>query len=738
MTPAARAFLRPGGVLFALILALAAPAAAVAAPTVFWFNDPVGPDETVLVTGADLDSVTAVSIARIADAGAETEIPILQQNKLSLKLVVPAEFAPGIFRVTLRHAEGNLILRVNLPAVYWTEGNLGDAASPGGRVQIFGRDIVRRAERARLQLVPPTTGPAIDATLDGGGLWRAAFRLPERLTLGAYRLRLSNGDGGDDEWLDAGTLDIRAAAPAPASRFDVRAFGAIGDGKFDNLQAFGKAMDAASRDGGGIVFIPRGRYLMSAGLVIPPGIVLRGERIDLVNLVWPDFTNPPDSLIKGAARFAVEDLTVYASNHLHIISGGFASGEFPARDAGDIAVRRVRIRASAYRGLMDPQATFRRMEDFRRIFPRALAPASIRLSGVRLEVTDCDVLGSGISLFLFKASDAIVSGNVFNNGRNGYYSIMGSKRVIFENNLVTAADLQASGGGIATVSNWVSESENVFVGGNTFKAIYGWDREAMTTDGPGGYYYGHAESAAPDRLSLSDDWKGTQVSPSWTGALVMVVGGRGTGQHARIRDTQKPGPTIAGMVLTLDRPLSVDLDASSVITVAQAQQNYLVIGNSFEDTGVAAQSFGTAIGHVIAGNRATRSSGFFAVGLDYGHFQPSWQVQLLDNRIIEGNVYRAGPPREDLSEEAAVGILAYQAAKTPGAPPLARAIIIRGNRLEQDAHVEVKGFSPASPGVRDVVIEANTIGPSRIGLRVDAGVAYWLGRRNTIEPRITR
>ena len=113
-------------------------------------------------------------------------------------------------------------------------------------------------------------------------------------------------------------------------------------------------------------------------------------------------------------------------------------------------------------------------------------------------------------------------------------------------------------------------------------------------------------------------------------------------------------------------------------------------------------------------------------------------MQLLDNRIIEGNVYRAGPPREALSEEAAVGVHAYQTETKPGGPPLARAIIIRGNQLEQDAHIELKGFSQASPGIRDVVVEANSIGPSRVGLQVDGGVASLLARRNAIKPRIGR
>ena len=35
-----------------------------AEPTIFWFNDPVGPDETVLVSGSALDEVISASVAR--------------------------------------------------------------------------------------------------------------------------------------------------------------------------------------------------------------------------------------------------------------------------------------------------------------------------------------------------------------------------------------------------------------------------------------------------------------------------------------------------------------------------------------------------------------------------------------------------------------------------------------------------------------------------------------------------
>jgi hypothetical protein len=711
-----------------------------AQPTIFWFNDPVGPDETVLVTGADLNEVKSATVARIHDQGStstpeeETSVAVLQANPLSLKFVIPKQFTPGIYRFTLAYGEGSLTGRVNLPTIYWTQGNLGEAVSPAGWIQVFGRNIIRRSDRAKLLLQPEAGGAPAAAVLTKGDMWRGAFRIPDQLPFGHYRLRLFNGDGGDSEWVDAGSIAVRAPDPEPSQSFDVRAYGAVGDGKVDSTRAINAAIDAASHSGGGTVYFPHGRYLVSDRLVIPPNVKIRGERTDLVNLVWPEFPGLAPVLLEGTSRFSIEDVTIYASNHAQVISGGFSSLGMQLPDATDIAVRRVRIRASAFRGQMDPEATVQRMNDFRRIFPDG-APDTIRLSGNRIEVSDCDILGSGHSLRLFKATNAVVSGNILNNGRYGTYSLLGSRQVIFENNLVTAADLQGTGGGVNTLSRYVTASENTFIGGNTFKALYGWDREAVTTDGPAGYYFGHAESMGSNGLSLLDAPNPYPATPDWAGAIVMVVNGRGAGQYGRVTAFEGKPPK---MSITLDRALQVPLDGTSEITVAQARQNYLIIGNSFEDTGVAAQSFGTALGHVIAENRSNRTSGFAAIGLSYDHFQPSWRIQILDNHILEGNVYRAGPDRTVFSNEASIFIRGNQTATAAGRPPLVQGVIVRGNRLDQDAHIEVTGFSAASPGVRDVIVEANTIGASRVGLLVDRGVASWLGRRNVVDRHIPK
>lgn len=725
--------------IIALALSALIVASAAAQPSMFWFNDPVGPDETVIVTGAELDTVTAINVSRVADGSAPTEpavprsVELLQQNAQSVKFVVPKEFAKGIYRFTLEYPKGKMSARLNLPTVYWAQTARGDIVSPGGVVQLFGRNIVRRSETAKLALIPETGGQPVMVPASSGGLWCGSFAVPEALPLGDYRLRLSNGDGGDQDFVDAGRIHVVAAAAETRPSFNVRDYGAIGDGIVNSAFAIRAAVDAAQQAGGGTVYLPRGRYLMTGMLILPPGVSLKGERTDIVNLVWQDAENPPEALIAGTTNFAIEDLTIYASRHGPIVTGGFLKDQ-PLPQASDIAIRRVRIRASAFRGHLTPLQTYQRMFYLEQHYGQYLD--TIRLTGNRLTVSDCDLVGSGRALFLLKATNAVVSGNVLNNGRFGWYSITGSSRVIFERNVVSAADLEGSGGSLNNLWPDVTGSENVIFDHNTFKSIYGWDREAVGTDGGGGFYFGPATSLAPDRLSLTGPANEQVIATTWVGAIVMVADGQGAGQFARVARFDPAGDD-KPMSVTLDRKLAVNLDATSVVTVVQMHQNYLVVDNTFEDVGVATVFYGTGLNHVLAGNVSVRSGGFFTRGMFYHHFQPNWQVQILNNRITEGNTYQAGPDRTTASGEALIAVQAVRPQAYMKQPPLVRGVIVRSNRMDEDSHIEVTGVSPAFPGIRDVVVEDNVIAASRAGLVIDRGVLLTTERHNTVN-RIPR
>ncbi len=72
-------------------------------------------------------------------------------------------------------------------------------------------------------------------------------------------------------FLTAATL--HAAEPGV---FNVRDFGARGDGQTDDTAAFQKALDAAGAAGGGTVFAPRGNYRFAGRLNVPDAVTLRG------------------------------------------------------------------------------------------------------------------------------------------------------------------------------------------------------------------------------------------------------------------------------------------------------------------------------------------------------------------------------------------------------------------------------------------------------------------------------
>jgi hypothetical protein len=499
-------------------------------------------------------------------------------------------------------------------------------------------------------------------------------------------------------------------APAeawPERQFNVRDFGAVGDGRADDTAAVQKALEMAGQ-GGGVVYLPRGRYQLTAAVTIPRGVRLRGERREWVSVFWPDMDAPPEALLRGSNHFGLENLTLYASNYRHLVVGDLeptAAGE-----PGHVRIDRVTIRAVRYRGHLQPEQIDQRYREALKLE----SGDTLRLGGDDIVITDSDIYGSGRALYLQQPRGAYVARNHFYNGRGGWYCLSGVDGVIFEDNAITGADLAATGGGINTLGH-MAYSQNVYFARNTLSLMHGWDREAMTSDGPGGYYYGGVQAAGAQALTLTGPPVEQAGPPQrWRGAGVFVLGGRGMGQFAQVRDVQ-------GATVQLDRPWQVAPDATSVLTITPIQQNYLFIDNSFTDAGVAVQLYGTSVNHVVAGNRSTRTAGFLNQGMWYHHYQPSWYCQFLVNDILEGNVYRGGPNNTLLGSEAFIGTRGLQ--RAPNTAPLALASILRGNHLHADAHLEVSGGNDAAaPGVRDVIVENNRVENADVGLIISPGV----------------
>ena len=713
-----------------LVLLALFVAPALGAPQIFWASDPVQPGEAALLIGDDFGNHPQIKLTPLNDVPNSTPGPVkrmktgtnvkpLQASDQSVKFLVPTQFKSGIYEVSITNGNKTAVGLLNAPTVYWAQGDQGISAAPGGWIRIFGRCIGQKPASAILQMTSATT--SLRLTAEASTEWESRFAVPTDLKPGVYDLHLYNGSGDASAWSPAGQLEIKVAEVWPDQQFNIRNFGATGNGTDDDTQAVLSAIKAAGDQGGGVVFFPRGRYLLKEPLILSRFVTLRGERRDLVNLFWPDTEQPPFALIQGSNHFALEDLTLYASNYKHLIAGDLQAST--SGEPGYVRIQRVTARADAYRGRLKPQQVDQRFRDSLKLSTGG--GDTLRLGGEHLVITDNDLYGSGRALHLSKPRGAYVARNQFYNGRWGWYCLSGVDGLIFEDNQITGADLMSTGGGINNLGG-TAYSQNVFFSRNKLSLMHGWDREAMTSDAGYGFYYGPIHEATSTTIILAATPVGNPLKMNgWKGTGVFILGGKGMGQFARIDH-------LDGDVVHLSHPWKVLPDESSIITITMLQQNYLFIDNEFSDAGVALQYYGTSINHVAAGNQSIRTAGFYNSGRWYRHYQPSWYCQFFGNQILEGNVYRGGANNALLSGEAFLGTLGLQ--KPPNTAPLALAAIHRRNHLHSNAHLQITGGgNPAAPGTRDVIVENNVVENTDTGLLIDAGVVGVLEHGNVFK-----
>lgn len=692
--------------------------AALAAPTVFWVSDPVRPDETVVLLTEGASAASTVEAVRLADGkvrapGTPAALPAkwstikpLQAARQCVKVVLPADWQPGVFAVRVR--EGNASSSVafaNTPDPWWLQGDEGQHSTPGGWVRVFGKCLRLDAQPAQLVL---RDSRGTDATLKLTQVttWALGGNLPATLQPGEYEVFVHNGCGGDLTWKSAGKLNV---IPPVAWKTDI--FTVAGEGEQnDTDKTLRAALKQAEDNGGGVVYLPRGTYDVKGQLVIPSHTVLRGEGMGLVSLHWPDYEAPPDSLVV-ANDCAIEDLSLYCRNHLRVITNEPVSER--------LRLKRVRIRANAFFMALGPGETFRG-----RTAPKKISEGYVlRLTGRNYQVTDCDLWGSGAVLSIDPHS--------FTGQRGPWYGVISRNRIaygatghlfenadclIFEGNDVMGRGTCAGGNGISTY--WNNFSRHIYYAGNHVHDLYGVDREMMTLDGDGVAYFGTAQ-AHGNRLTLDSDPVFRDYAPTphtdYRGAVVYILDGTGAGQYRTVTAN-------ADREWTVDRPWEMPPDGTSRLSIVPFRGRNLFVGNVFEDGGPV-QLYGSAADVVVAENRGVRMDAIFAWGLtQHGWgWHPVWRCQFLDNEFLEGSGYGArvqGP--------AFMGVVT-----SPGneqySGPLARGNIMRRNVLQTGSLISLAGTC------QDALVEGCTIKHTPTGIRIGKDVQGVLLRRNVFE-----
>jgi hypothetical protein len=689
-------------------------------PSIFWVSDPVQPGEVVMVEGANWGNSPNIELSWLQDdkpgqppigeSAIQKTVVLtpLQVTSSSLKFLVPADWKLGVysFQVSANDLKSTSIL-VNAPVPWWQQGDWGKEASPGGWLRVFGRCL---SIDGKATLALQHSGQTIIFTPTQQDQWSLNVSLPENMVAGEYITWVHNGCGGPAAWKQVGMVKIKSHPPLWKSDiFDISKYGAVANDEFEDGPAVQAALDAAGKNGGGIVLIPRGRFQINTTLVIPRFVLLRGEGKDLSQIYWRDRITPLETLIRGTNSFSIEDLSILAVNHLAAITTDPSN----VPEAGNVFLRRLYIYLNRFEN-----ADFKMVPN--RLTERHLEGAdqnlgAVIIGGENVQVTDCEIYSSH-SPFRFNANYGLYSNNrCFQGDASNFIS---GTNVIFENNVVQGSHMGRGGGCYVRLNLYYAHNR---IGNMAFH-----DAELFVTDAPAQIIVNFVSiSGVKIVLDRQVDWR-ELTGQTWTGnptreVAFFITLGTGSGQYRLVKKFNQ-------QEAELNQPWDVLPDSSSTIVLAPFYRNNMLIGNEFHD-GAIVNSGCMGIDWIFAGNKITRGGGL----RNMGYLKlPSWYHQYFDNEILVGSGTRGPhgdvPPLDSHLSTIGEG---------------SRGTVFRRNVLDNNARIETEmnmwGYLDRGT-VRDVIIDHNIICDADVGINLTGpnnGILLWGNRFERVKEPLT-
>jgi hypothetical protein len=721
-------------------------------PVVYWKVDPVGPGETLMLFG---DGVKGKKVhgVRLVDgkvgephpelgngqSGWE-EMKVLEGDERCLMVEIPVGWKVGSFAVRVGDGKG---VEVNRAEAWWVSGDHGVAVTAGTELRVFGRNFTIAGQGTTKVGLKDAKGVFHPLTVSQGNPYNATVMVPAGAAVGKGEVFVHNGFGGVGGWSKGVAVEVRAADAWPATIYDVTKFGAKGDSGTDDTEAIRAALAKAGAAGGGVVYLPRGIYMVTGQMTIPKRTVLKGESRDVTWLMVPQKTAQFNTVIAGGDEFAVEDLGMVARTPLRMIVAPDVPSMYTeykpwgvpgAARVHDVFLRRLRVQHLHYEGRI--QGKDPRRED-------AVGPSTVALAGTNLEISDSEIVSPGMPFVLHDTYSARVLRNLVHTGRNGWFGFWGARMCCFEGNTIKGQDLEASYGGFG---NYGSTDGNdvslVYIAQNEFLDGFGDEREAETFDSPGNFpWKGRVAKAGGSELAGDGV---TWPENAFAGLALLICAGKGIGQHRRIVSNTATS-------ITVDEPWEVAPDTSSVASVGPYRRNVVLYKNHSQDASVGIQLWGGGYNYLMDSNETVRTGGFWGTGAEYnrpnvrtaGVLLPCYFTQWINNTIKQPLAYNVQYYNEGgLTMWATLGILTRDTLGTPDAAVLVLGNLFRGNTLEDHSQILLGYFGGHRTNAKkllgkrppvglDNLIEGNSVSDVPVGVIVEPGYEGTLVRKNT-------
>jgi hypothetical protein len=520
---------------------------------------------------------------------------------------------------------------VNLPKPFWISRH---QAEPGEVLHLFGFGLRAPYRECFLALVSTTRhhlirpfAPSRDYRAQDSTL--VYFELPQDAAPGKYQLFVHNGYGGALGWRIGGVLEVTPKVAITERLFDIRTYGAKGDDEENDYAAITNAMAAAKTAiASGIrpvVYFPPGKWRTDTTLEIPSRITLRGSSPEL-SLIEGFCTTPTDrtvtALVQPASETALEKLTIQGSTRKGPNSYWLGMITTPPPKVVDgeadpvqgFTLRNCRLKAGDslsseprfnYRySLFIPR--FKNIQVFDNDFFGAITMGSASLPSYRLEFVANSIHGGGnadnVSLNIYQLFESVVDSTQLRDA---------ASRCLLNARQHCAIRLNEVHDYSRAI--WANAEETFLVHGNTSKS--------------GG------QVSTAEATTLTDTSK--RWAPNfWRNSEVLIIGGRGFGQHRAVEGN-------AADQLTIRQPWRVIPDATSKYIVG----HYFVENSwyaNLNDTPGRMSLWLECIGNIVEKHRdvfsggvdiwgqdRTTSAGNVSQGSDH-RFMPSWYNIIHD------------------------------------------------------------------------------------------------------------
>ena len=269
-------------------------------PHIFWASESAGPGEEIAIQG-DFSDSAKVCLAMIAGSD-YVELAVISHMTGFVKAELPSTVAMDVYRIWIndgaKRSESHFINQARGDCF-----NSSDVYS-NAQVAIKGRNLMLPGKTPTIRFVSVSDGTSLPGTylLPGSNNFKLNFSAPSRLVAGMpYKVYISNGSSADGtETPVAGELMTIAAAVDTfnlgvawharflgitrnmynAKRDSRLSLKVTGNGVTNDLPAIQAALNKASADGGGTIYLPAGKYLCMGegfwGLQLPSNVILKG------------------------------------------------------------------------------------------------------------------------------------------------------------------------------------------------------------------------------------------------------------------------------------------------------------------------------------------------------------------------------------------------------------------------------------------------------------------------------